>query len=379
MAKLLVRDGQENAWRNREETAQGELSLPWIAADLYERFDWEKGGFTDLTEKQERSMLLFLLEYARRWPDGWSRAMAEAVLERQGTECDPLLAYAGLEAYAQTGRPRYREAACGIMDGALKDLRLFSGCFARPGDDAVSLVWNAQVIAALAKAYRVLGGERYLRAAEKTWLFLKSRLVRPNGRLWRRWRDQTPLEEGRLVDYGTYCWALTELYESNFSVSCLREAEITAERMADLLRDQREDDPDGGRGAAVLGLVRLAGVSGEERYREMARELPAGTGPEDPDGLELLGMVEELRPRRELVCASAGRIPAWAAPVGEEYRLNVLAKTRDNSWGLESAAPCVRDMPVPEDGVRLYLCRDGVCETVLEDLLQLHGYLSPED
>ena len=30
--------------------------------------------------------------------------------------------------------------------------------------------------------------------------------------------------EGQLDDYAFYCWALLELYEANFSTSCLREA-----------------------------------------------------------------------------------------------------------------------------------------------------------
>jgi len=385
MDKTLEKDYQWAFWRSWDPDSGLSRELPRAAAaELRERFDREKGGFEGLPEEREVNVVLFLLEYARRTEDNWARGMAEVTLERRGREGSALLAYANLEAYAQTGRPEYRETACDLLDGALKELRLAGGCFARPGDNTVSTAWNAKMIAAFAKAYRVLGEKIYLRAAQEARLFLKTRLTQSNGRLWRRWRERTPMEEGRLVDYGLYCWALAELYESDFSVSCLREAEGLADRMADIFRDRRggfyDFDNAAGSGAAALALSSLARLNAIERFRNMARgQLVwlAGEGQEALEGLALLGMVEELWPRRELVCA-AQTVPEWLARVGEEYRLAVLAKTHDNSRGLENAAPYVREVPVPEDGMRLYLCRDGVCGTAAEDLAQLSRHLSPE-
>lgn len=386
MDQLLEKNSQKTQWWNwtPEDFRTGNRAFIQTAvAELRERFDRERGGFAGLTEEQESGVALFLLEYARLGPDSWARTMAEVTLHQRGGTGGALLAYANLEAYVQTGRPGCRDAACGILDGALRELRLSSGCFAQPGDAAVSTSWNARMIAAFAKAYRVLGEERYLRTAEKTWLFLKNRLAQPNGRLYRRWRDQTPMEEGRLEDYGLYCWALTELYEADFSVSCLREAEGVADRMAEIFRDRHggfyDFEGGAGRGAAGLALSRLAELTNIERYQDMAREQLAWlAGQESLDGLALLGMTEELRSRRALVCVSAKKIPAWLALVGEEYRLTVLAKTSGNSWGLENAVPFLKEFPVPESGERLYLCQDGVCGAAVEDLFQLYQQLSPE-
>lgn len=385
MDKTLEMEYHRHLWQDWDPKAGLSRELPGVAAaELRERFDWEKGGFQGLSGEQEAGTVLFLLEYARRGADGWARDMAEAALERRGRTDSALLAYANLEAYAQTGRPVYRETACGMLDGAMKELRLAGGCFARTGDDTVSTAWNAQMVAALSKAYRVLGEETYLRAAQEARLFLKTRLTQSNGRLWRRWRNRTPMEEGRLADYGFLCWALAELYEAGFSVSCLREAEGLAGRMASIFQDQRggfyECCAAEGCGAAALALSMLARLNAAGPWRGMARqqlEWLAGEGRESLDGLGLLGMVEELWPRQELVCA-AREVPGWLAHVGEEYRLAVLAKTRGNSRGLENAAPCVRDLPVPEEGLRLYLCRDGVRQTEAEDLVQLSRQLSPE-
>ena len=386
MEKTNTRLG--NSWwvwsSNGFQTKGPSKDLLWTAvAELREQFDTETGGFLGLSGERESGILLFLLEYARRAEDEWAQAMAEVTLEFRTGPHDALLAYALLEAYAQTGRAGFRKTACAILDQALKELRLPDGAFARKEDKAVSTLWNAQLIAALAKASRVLANRTYLQAAREAQAFLRTRLTRSGGWLWRRWQFQAPMEEGRLADYGFYCWALAELYEADFSVSILREAEVLADRMSEVFRDPRggfyDFDAAVGSGAAGLALSKLAGLTAIERYHDMAQEQMAWLADaETPDGLALLGMVEELWPRQELVCVSAKRPPAWLAVVGEEYRMAVLAKTPDNEQRLENAVPFLREFPIPEDGYRLYLCRNGVCEAEAENLLQLYRNLSPE-
>lgn len=255
-------------------------------------------------------------------------------------------------------------------------------------DDKVLTSWNAMMIAALAKAARALGEERYLKAAQAARLFLKTRLTTADGRLWLRWRDRESAVEGQLDDYAFYCWALTELYETDFSTSCLREAAGLAERMEALFWDESGGGfyrtaagaerlivrqkaafdgaaPSGG-AVAGLALERLARLTGRERLRELAdRQLRwlAGEAGRRPEAYcaALLAMMEALHPRRELVCASAGGVPAWLAETGERERLTVLAKTPENSRGLALLSPRTQQYPVPLEGDVLYLCREGAC------------------
>lgn len=380
MEKTIGKNNQ-NTWEPEMTQTEepGREQLERAAAELRDRLDWEKGGFAGLTGKQTDGALLFLLEYARRSGDEGPLAMADAVLERRGRTGSPLRAYACLEAYAQSGRPGCRANACAILDSALGN-RLPGGGFTKDG--AVSLVWNAQMIAALAKAYRVLGESAYLRAAEEARLFLKAQLTQSGGRLWQRWQEGTPSGEGRLEDYGFTCWALAELYGADFSVSCLREASALADRMTELFRDPRGglyDFEGGDRGIAGLALSRVGRLTGLERHRDAAREQLAWlAGAEIPEGLALLGLTEELWPCRTLVCTCAGAVPAFLALVGEEYRMMALAKTRGNSRSLENAAAWLRMFPVPESGTRLYLCRDGLCEAAADDLFQLYQRLPSE-
>ena len=273
-------------------------------------------------------------------------------------------------------------------------------------DEKVLTGWNALMIAALAKASRVLGEERYLRAAESARLFLKTRLTRPDGRLYLRWMDREAAVDGQLEDYAFYCWALLELYEANFSVSCLREAAGLADRMAELFLDeasagfyrtptggeeliarQKETFDAGtpsGNGAAALALVRLARLTGESRFRALAsRQLSwlAGQARTYPSqqGLALLALADGLYPSRELVCVSASQVPDWLAGVGEAYRLAALAKTAGSERGLARVAPFTAEYPVPEDGLRLYLCRDGACAPPADSLEGLRRLLAEEE
>ena len=55
---------------------------------------------------------------------------------------------------------------------------------------------NGLAIGALALAYRVQGGERYLRAAEDARIFLKTRLTTPEGQLHRFWRNRAASRPG---------------------------------------------------------------------------------------------------------------------------------------------------------------------------------------
>jgi len=480
-------------------------------AELRGRFDPENGGFGGAPKFPAPHELLFLLKYARQEADPGALEMAETTLLRMarggifdqmgGGFCrystddawriphfekmlydNALLSYAYLEAYAQTGRPFYRETACRTLDYALRELRLPGGGFAcgqdadsggeeglfyllspadveevlgvgeasafcrRYGiagesvphllddprfesawresarscaqlaafrrqrwplhrDDKVLTSWNAMMIAALAKAFRVLGEVKYLRAAESARLFLKTRLTQPNGRLYLRWRDREAAVEGQLDDYAFYCWALLELYAANFSVSCLREAAGLADRMAELFRDetsggfyrtagsgeqliarQKETYDSGtpsGNGAAALALVRLARLTGEPRFRLLAREQLAwlaGEARSHPSArcFALLAMAEELYPPKGLVCVTAGEVPQWLAGVGEEYRLVALAKTPDNSRGLARLASFTADYPIPASGKQLYLCRDGACAPPTDSLEGLRRLIREE-
>ena len=88
-------------------------------------------------------------------------------------------------------------------------------------DACVLLGWNGLMIAALAHAGRVLGGERYLAAACDAEEFLRSRLVTTT-ELLRRWSCGGAGGEATLEDYAGYALGLVELYRAGCGGECLR-------------------------------------------------------------------------------------------------------------------------------------------------------------
>jgi Highly conserved protein containing a thioredoxin domain len=105
-------------------------------------------------------------------------------------------------------------------------------------DDKLLVSWNALMIAALAKAYKAFGEEKYLRAAERAETFLAESLTKKNDRLFVSFRDGTPSGTGGLDDYAFYVWALLELYEATLDLNYLERARNLCELMKEGFWDE---------------------------------------------------------------------------------------------------------------------------------------------
>ncbi len=256
-------------------------------------------------------------------------------------------------------------------------------------DDKVLTAWNGLMIAALAKGFWVLGERRYLCAAERCRRFLMEELCDEACRLQVRWREGEAAHAGQLADYAFFAWGLLELYAVSGDASCVRDAARFAGVMADLFWDEEnggfflyasdaeqliarpKEVFDGavpsGNSVAGLVLVRLARLTGEERWRSLADRqcsFLAGGARRSPTGSSaaLLALAEVLYPGGEVVCCLAeGESPDAVLRLGSLYRAAVLVKTRENAEVLAEAAPFSAVYPVPGEGMRLYFCREGAC------------------
>jgi uncharacterized protein YyaL (SSP411 family) len=166
----------------------------------------------------------------------------------------------------------------------------------RPGlDDKRLTSWNALMIAALADAGAVLGGEdgqRYLDAAERCAELVLRELRDDEGRLLRTYSEGRARIGGYLEDYAYMVEALVVLFEATCAERWLTEARAladqTIERFADperggffstasdgealiARRKDLEDSPiPSGASSAAVGLLRLAQLTGETRYEQHA-------------------------------------------------------------------------------------------------------------
>lgn len=89
-------------------------------------------------------------------------------------------------------------------------------------DDKILTSWNGLMIAALAMGTRIMGNKEYANAAEKAAGFIRSKLMRKDGRLLARYREGEAAYPGYLDDYAFMIWGLIELYEVTFKAEYLK-------------------------------------------------------------------------------------------------------------------------------------------------------------
>jgi uncharacterized protein YyaL (SSP411 family) len=200
-------------------------------------------------------------------------------------------------------------------------------------DDKRLTSWNALMVSALAEAGAALGGEngdRYLEAAVACAEFLQRDMRDARGRLLRTYNDGQAKLDGYLEDHAFLLEALIALFEATCEERWFHQATALAEeiieRFADteqggfyatasdsealiVRRKDLEDSPiPSGSSSAAMGLLRLAQLTGEERYESHALgaiALVSEIAPRHPGafGHMLQAMHWQLAPARPIACA----------------------------------------------------------------------------
>jgi uncharacterized protein YyaL (SSP411 family) len=159
-------------------------------------------------------------------------------------------------------------------------------------DDKILVDWNGLMIAALARASSVFGNPRYLQAAVKAADFILEQMKDENGTLYHRYAKGERAIEGFLDDYAFFVWGLLEIYEACFEEAYLQAAKELTKTMTERFWDdknggfyftakdaespmpRRKEVYDGalpsGNSVALLNLQRLALLTGDSAYEDMA-------------------------------------------------------------------------------------------------------------
>ncbi len=161
-------------------------------------------------------------------------------------------------------------------------------------DDKILADWNGLMIAALARAARVLAEPLYLERARAAADFIFERMRTPEGRLVHRWRDGEAAVPGTLDDYAFLIQGLIELYGAGFSAGDLKRALSLQTVLDDHFRDPEggyfltpddgetllfrpKESHDGalpsGNAVAMANLIRLARLTGDPRREAEAETL----------------------------------------------------------------------------------------------------------
>jgi uncharacterized protein len=160
-------------------------------------------------------------------------------------------------------------------------------------DDKILASWNGLMLGAMARAYAVLGEEKYRAAAEKNLAFLREKLWDEKSKtLFHRWRDGGRDSVQLLQGYAFLLAGAIELYEATLVPRHLEFAIALAEAMILKFYDAEnggfwqsaaaakdlilrvKDDYDGaepsGNSVAALALLKLAAITGRADLRSPA-------------------------------------------------------------------------------------------------------------
>jgi uncharacterized protein YyaL (SSP411 family) len=282
-------------------------------------------------------------------------------------------------------------------------------------DDKILTDWNGLMIAALAKGARALGRPAYASAADRALRFLLKACWDKKGGLLHRYREGEASIPAFADDYAFLCLGLLEIYESTHRALYLKTA---MELMDDfvsgfwdregagfyLTRENGEDLPlrsleiyDGAlpsaNSAALEVLLRLAGLTGDPRYADLAWKLAGRFFPQaeaNPSAHThlLSGLDFAFGPSHEVViCGPRGdseaarllaRLHSLFLPRTVTHLLTADKISRD----LAEAAPFTADMKPVENKATAFVCSGQAClKPVTEadkvlDLLRSDGYNS---
>jgi len=308
-------------------------ALDWALAEMRE----ESGGFYSAldadSEGVEGRFYVWSTAELRELLGGDAAAAIEWFeATDEGNFADPHHPQPGLNVLQGTG-PRPADEVVGRIRGRLLGARSER---VRPGlDDKVLTGWNALMIAALADAGSVLDERRFSEAAIACAQFIERELRRSDGRLLRVWaRGKAGEVPAFLEDYALLLEAQIALFEASCDELWFHHAERLAGEMVDLFADREnggfyatakdaealvarrkeiDDTPiPSGQSAAANALVRLAQLTGESEYEQLARATlgPLVTiAPEYPTsfGHALLAQHYLLAPARPVACPVPAR------------------------------------------------------------------------
>jgi uncharacterized protein YyaL (SSP411 family) len=267
-------------------------------------------------------------------------------------------------------------------------------------DDKVLTDWNGLMIAAMARAGAAFDEPRYTTAAKRAADFALAHLRDEDGRLYKRWRGGQAALPGVLEDYAFLAWGLLELYEATFDARYVAETLALVEHMVAHFSDEEHggfflgaDDGEplfvrgkeiydgaipSGNSVAVLVLHRLARMTGDTRWEELAERTAsafAGEIARGPGGSTLLLQAVDFAvgPSYEIVVAGdpeAEDTRTMLRALRSRFLPNKVVLLRPP--GDEPEIGKLAAFTIPQRSIdgkaTAYVCRDFACELPTTDV-----------
>ena len=267
-------------------------------------------------------------------------------------------------------------------------------------DDKVLASWNGLMLGAMARAYAVLGDEKYRAAAEKNLAFLQAKLWdEKTGTLYHRWRDGAR-DAVQLQEACAFLLAgVIDLYEATLDAKHLDFAVALADGMMAKFYDQQDggfwqsaanaldlilrvkEDYDGaepsGNSVAALALLKLAAITERADFKTAAESclrLTADRLRNHPQAVAymLLALDFSLEEPKRGVIAGDPASPEARALLRAAHSVYQPGKVVLGTAG--KVEPFAKTLPA-KDGVVAYLCTGTACQPPTSDGEKLKGML----
>lgn len=278
-------------------------------------------------------------------------------------------------------------------------------------DEKILTDWNGFMIAALAKAGAALDDPVLVNAAKQAMKFLLENLMNEKGELYHRYSDGEVAHRAFLDDYAYIIYGLLELYEATFEPRYLESARqltddmllhfldvdnggffFTADYSEELLV-RRKDSYDGampsGNSVALLNLMRLARLLGDNKYEYHANDIgKAFSGDINRShsafSMMLVGLDFALGPSFEIVIAGKPENDDTRAML-EQIRKNFIPRkivllrgTENQSQAITELAPFTKYHEPVQDKATAHVCVDHNCKLPTTDLVMMMKLLGEE-
>lgn len=269
-------------------------------------------------------------------------------------------------------------------------------------DDKILTSWNALMIAAFAKAYKILQDEKYLTAAEQAVRFIETKLTDKEGRLLARYREGDASYLAYLDDYAFLVWALIELYEATFEADYLLKAVKLNETMIEYFWDENhsgfflygkdsenliarpKEMYDGampsGNSAAAYVIIKLARMTGSKKLELLAEKqlkFFVSSAKEYPVGFSfyLMALLSALYSSTEIICVVKDNESAEKLKkiVSEHFMPNttMIVKTSQNEKKINEIAEFIKDYGLKDNQTTYYVCENNACSAPFHNINEL--------
>ena len=280
-------------------------------------------------------------------------------------------------------------------------------------DDKVLTSWNGMMIAALARAARVLPerpqAREWLAAARAAATFIRENMWRQDGTLLRRWRDGDASIDGYAEDYASLVWGLLELFQADGDAEWLTWARDLQREQDARFWDTAEggwfsttgrdpsvllrlkEDYDGAEPAAssisVLNLLTLAHLTGDEDARAKAERTLGRYGERAGRAARVIPMMLAALSSYHagssqivvLGARDAARpLLAEAARHYLPFAVTIPLEPGDQQQAVAAMLPLVGAMRTSADaGATAFVCRDFTCREPVSTRDALAAQLAP--